>query len=135
MLFWLFVIIAVVFGLIAWIAFDNDWIEVVLPVSVSISGLSVVAILISLLIMMFSYIGNDGYVARLNHRYDMLVYQYENDFYENDNDIGKRELIEDIKDWNELLAGKKIDQTDFWIGIYVPNIYDQFEFISLEQGE
>lgn len=135
MLFWLFVIIAVVFGLIAWIAFDNDWIEVVFPVSVSISGLSVVAVLISLLIMMFSYIGNDGYVARLNYRYDMLVYQYENDFYENDNDIGKRELIEDIKDWNELLAEKKIDQTDFWIGIYVPNIYDQFEFISLEQGE
>ena len=64
----------------------------------------------------------------------MLVYQYDNNFYNNDNEVGKYELVKSIQEWNEDLAYKKRLQRNFWIGIYYPNIYDQFEFISLERG-
>ena len=37
----------------------------------------------------------------------------------------------DIQDWNEDLAKYREIQDDFWIGIYIPNVYDQFEFIEL----
>jgi len=32
------------------------------------------------------------------------------------------------------LAYRKTIQRDFWVGIYYPNVYDQFEFIELNKG-
>jgi hypothetical protein len=87
----------------------------------------------SIIALVVGYIGVNGRVQKLHTRYEMLTYQYENDVYENDNDIGKRELIEDIQNWNEDLSRGRAIQKDFWIGVFVPNIYDQFEYISLEK--
>ena len=92
-------------------------------------------VIVSIVIMAVSYISVDGYVAQMNTRHKMLVYQYENNVYENDNDLGKRELITDIQSWNEDLARKREIQDNFWIGIYTPNIYDQFEFIELDKSK
>lgn len=88
--------------------------------------------LIGILVILIQHTNLDGQIASKNMQYNMLVYQYENDIYDNDNDLGKRELMEDIMDWNKSLAWRKEAQDDFWIGIYIPNIYDQFEFIELK---
>lgn len=97
--------------------------------------IGLIATLVSLFVLMVNHTGVDGKIAACNTRYGTLVYQYENDIYDNDNDLGKRELMEDIQSWNEDLARHKENQDDFWIGIYIPNIYDQFEFIELEKED
>ena len=90
-----------------------------------------ITICVCLFALIGTYISVDAYVESCNARYDMLTYQWENQLYENDNDIGKYQLVEKIQDWNEDLAYRKEIQDDFWVGIFYPNIYDQFEFIKL----
>ena len=102
---------------------------------IAISAIGIFGIIASVIVLAINYIGIDGYIARMNTRYETLVYQYENYIYDNDNDLGKRELMVDIQNWNEDLSSRKERQRDFWIGIYIPNIYDRFEYIKLKSKE
>ena len=97
-----------------------------------IAFLSFLASIIMLVVIIVNNTNVDSYVAENQMRYEMLVYQYENDIYDNDNDLGKRDLMEDIQEWNEDLAYHRKAQDDFWVGIFYPNVYDQFEFIELK---
>lgn len=106
----------------------SDWYEASAFVT-AIFGAAVVAMSIAILI---NYCCAEPFVERMNVRYETLTYQYENDLYDNDNDVGKYELMQDIREWNEDLAANKVKQHNFWYGIFVPDIYDQFEFIELE---
>ena len=63
--------------------------------------------------------------------YISLVYQAENNLYENDNDYGKKELANQIQNWNQTISRRKVNQRNFWIGIFIPNIYDEFELIPM----
>ena len=131
MVFWIFGILLV--GGIFWAAFDKygDWALGHAAMCV-IGGIGV---FISIIIFICSYTGIDGYIAANDARYESLVYQYENNVYENDKDIGKKELFDDIQTWNEDVLKKQANQDDFWIGIYIPDIYDHFKTIPLEVTE
>ena len=98
----------------------------------AIALISLIVTLVMLIDIISSHTNVDAYVAENQMRYEMLVYQYENDIYDNDNDLGKRDLMEDIQEWNEDLAYYREAQDDFWVGIFHPNVYDQFEFIELK---
>lgn len=138
MLFWLFVI-ALIIGVICivignWI-FDNtthdtDWLN---GTGWVISVLATIAILISGFIMIDSYSCAEANVAVNTKKYEALVYQMENNLYNNDNDLGKKELYNEVREWNEDLAYYQKMQNNFWFGIFYPNVYDQFEFISYTQ--
>lgn len=123
MLFWIFILISV--AGIVWCKL-NKWSTFAFLVCFC----AVAAAIISFLIISFNYFGADGFVSSYNKRYEILSYQVENNLYENDNDLGKKELVNQVQEWNENLANNKALQENFWIGIYIPNIYDQFEFID-----
>lgn len=91
-----------------------------------------VALAISLIVLGVNHINLKGTLLKIHQRYESLTYQYENDIYNNDNDLGKRDLMDDIQKWNEDLAWYREAQNDFWIGVFIPDIYDQFEYIVLE---
>lgn len=130
MIFWLVVLSIVVSLVLATYVEkrfgDYSWLFLV----IAIIGFIVAIIMLAVIIVENTNV--DAYVAENQMRYEMLVYQYENDIYDNDNDLGKRDLMEDIQEWNEDLAYYREAQDDFWVGIFHPNIYDQFEFIELK---
>lgn len=130
MIFWLVLLLIVVFlGLAVYVEkrFCNySWLFL---------GIALISFIVATVMLMEIISENtnvDAYVAENQMRYEMLVYQYENDIYDNDNDLGKRDLMEDIQEWNEDLAYRRKAQDDFWVGIFYPNVYDQFEFIELK---
>lgn len=94
-------------------------------------ALTLIALLISTIGLASAYIDADASVAKWETQYESLTYQLENNLYDNDNDIGKKELMNEIREWNEDLAYCKKIQRNFWVGIYYPNVYDNLEFIPL----
>lgn len=94
-------------------------------------ALTLMALLISTIGLAATYIGADASVAKWETQYESLTYQLENNLYDNDNDIGKKELMDEIREWNGDLAYCKKIQRNFWVGIYYPNVYDNLEFIPL----
>ena len=130
MLFWIFVGTFIIVLALVYLLRDTD---ILLEISAIIATLLGMAIIISLCIMAHNYIGINAKVSGYQKRYEALTYQYENNFYDNDNDIGKKELVSEIQYWNSDLAYRKTIQRDFWVGIYYPNVYDQFEFIKLNK--
>lgn len=75
---------------------------------------------------------SDTYYAYNVELYESLMYQAEHNVYDNDNDIGKAELIEKITDWNCDLAAGRIKQDKWLTGFLHYQWYDEFEFIPLD---
>ena len=137
MIFWIFLIllaISVFFLVLYYKKWDNypynkDWIEVV---SMFVLVVSALVVLIMSIFVIIANVGVEGKIASNEQRYESLVYQLENEIYENDNDLGKYDLYNQIREWNEDLAKGKAMQNDFWLGIFYPDIFDEFEFIELK---
>ena len=125
MIFWIFVVLFVI--ALIWGHFDDDSIA-----SAGVSALCGIITAIMLFGIIISNIAPNAQIKKYEQRYESLVYQYENNLYDNDNDLGKKELMNQIQEWNEDLAFHKEVQDDFWIGIFYPNIFDNFDFIELE---
>ena len=106
--------------------------EIVPFVSLGVYVISSIAALVMTIFIIMGNISIRANVPAMRVRYESLVYQYENNLYENDNDVGKKELMKEIQEWNAYLANGKTYQRDFWVGIFVPNVYDEFDFIEVE---
>ena len=131
MIFWITLIAFVVFLVLAIIfadSWDFDWIGMFSAVLTFVSG---IAAAIMLIVIIVNNVGVEAKIEASQQRYDSLVYQAENNLYENDNDLGKKDLANQIQEWNEDLARGKTLQNDFWVGIFIPDIYDEFEFIPM----
>lgn len=71
-------------------------------------------------------------VSSLTNEYEFLTQQYESGTLDCGCIACDYSLIKDIREWDSELLRKKNAQNDPWVGIYYPDIYDQFEFIALE---
>ena len=103
--------------------------EIVGMLTISIACLVLVFEIVTMLV---ANMGVSGKIASYEQRYGSLVFQLENNLYDNDNDLGKKELYNQIQSWNENLASGKAMQDNIWLGVFWPDIYDDFEFIELE---
>lgn len=131
MILWITLIVVVVFAVLA-IAIPDDWnFSGVFITSGIISVVAGVAFVFLLLVAIVNNVGVEAKIEANKQRYDSLIYQAENNLYENDNDLGKKELVNQIQEWNEDLATGKALQDDFWVGIFYADIYDEFDFIPM----
>ena len=131
MIFWITLIATVVFTVLAIAFFDSldfEWVSMLSAIIAVIAG---IAFVIMLIFVIANNVGVEASIEANKQRYESLIYQAENNLYENDNDFGKKELANQIQEWNEDLANGKALQDDFWVGIFYADIYDEFDFIPM----
>ena len=131
LLFIILVLLTVGFAFLIKVADDNYW-DGLCVLSVIMTIILIFAVVIMGIAGFCVKISTDATIARSEHVYESLVYQLENDIYENDNDIGKKELYDAIQDWNADLAEGRVMQDNVWVGMFYTDMYDQFEFIDLD---
>lgn len=73
--------------------------------------------------------------ARYQQKYEVLTYQLDNDLYNNDNDVGMKDLYNEILEYNEDIVTGRINSQNKWIKVFFPLDYDRLELIELPQGE
>ena len=77
--------------------------------------------------------GADAYLASMQEKRSALVYQLENDIYDNDNDLGKKELYSEITEYNCDVAEGKVKQNNIWVYNLYCNVYDELELIEFPE--
>lgn len=131
MIFWITLIAVVVFAALSIVfiySWDFEWVSML---STIISVIAGIAFVVMLIVVIVNNVGVEASIEANKQRYESLIYQAENNLYENDNDLGKKELVNQIQEWNEDLATGKALQDDFWVGIFYADIYDEFDFIPM----
>lgn len=104
----------------------------------NIAGGFMIGALIILLIMslgiIISYACSGGERARLEADYEVLSWEVENNIYQDGGDdiVGKKELYNQVREWNANLASNQYYEKNFWVGIFVPNIYGDLKPIELK---
>lgn len=130
MLYWILLIIILLLVLTSYQLFVNDH-DILFVLSCSFSLIFGLVFVFLSIEMICEYVNIDRRIEKYKTEYDSLVYQYKNDIYDNDNDLGKKELMNDILEWNKNLTYMQNAQDNFWIGIFFADIYDQFKTIEL----
>ena len=89
-------------------------------------------IIMVIMIIFFAcdYIGANAEVEKTKEQYNAITYKVESGACRDEFGLLNKEVIDEIQDWNETITYYKNIQKDFWVGIFIPNVYDQFEIID-----
>ena len=146
MIFWLCLAILIigigliVIGCIDWdykknklfdFLYDNDdTLKFIGGIITFISGF-IMIIMITILCCM--YIGIDARVEKSKETFDAITYKVESGACRDEFGLLNKEVIDEIQSWNESVIYYQKMQNDFWVGIFYPDVYDQFETIDYEK--
>lgn len=135
MILWISIFVAVICLVIFIISsnkYDGAW-DAINMISLL---LAITAFVLSIVLGGISIIaraGADAYLASMQEKRSALVYQLENDIYDNDNDLGKKELYSEITEYNCDVAEGKIKQDNIWVYNLYCNVYDELELIEFPE--
>ena len=109
---------------------NDDTLEIIGGITTFISGLIMIIMIIILCCM---YTGIDARVEQSKETFDAITYKVESGACRDEFGLLNKEVIDEIQSWNESIIYNQKMQNDFWVGIFYPNIYDQFETIDYEK--
>ena len=87
-----------------------------------------------LIAMAITYIGVDAEIAKKQQHRDFLVTQYKTGIYDS-SAYSQYNLLQKIDEWNCDLAEKQKLTHDYWVGIFVPDYYDDLDYITVNLFE
>ena len=139
MILWIFIVITTISAIISIISFNkfsnfsNFW-DVTSFISTVLAVLFFVVSAVLGAIAISASVGSESYLVSMQEKRSALVYQLENDIYDNDNDLGKKELYSEITEYNCDVAEGKIKQDNIWVYNLYCNVYDELELIEFPEN-
>lgn len=127
-------IISVIALIISFNKFSNLW-DVITSISIVLTVLFFIISAVLGVIAISASVGSESYLASMQEKRNALVYQLENDLYDNDNDLGKKELYSEIIEYNCDVAKGKIMQDNIWVYNLYSDVYDDLELIEFDEEE
>ena len=80
-----------------------------------------------------AHINLDAQIEQNKERYKALEYKVTSGACRDELGLLSKEVIDEVQEWNEDIKYCQEAQDDFWVGIFHPNIFDQFETIDYEK--
>lgn len=84
-----------------------------------------------LIIIVCTHVGNNGTIRKYEEQYKGIIYKMQTQECRDEFGILNKEFVDEIQEWNMTIASGQGYQHDFWVGIFCPPIYDDFELIDL----
>mgnify|MGYP006373808799 CR=1 FL=1 len=135
MILWISIIIAIIGFVLFAVSFNkfNDTWDAINLISLALVILFGASSVILGAIAVSASVGSESYLASMQEKRSALLYQLENDIYDNDNDLGKKELYSEITEYNCDVAEGKIKQNNIWVRNLYCNGYDELELIEFPE--
>ena len=136
MILWISIVIAIIGCVLYPVSlskFNDTW-GVINFISLALAVLFGASSVILGAIAVSASVGSESYLASMQEKRSALVYQLENDLYDNDNDLGKKELYSEITEYNCDVAEGKIMQDNIWVYNLYSDIYDELELIEFPEN-
>ena len=135
MVLWISIFVMVI-CLVIFIISSNKYDGVWDAISVISLALAITAFASSMVLGGISIVakaGGNAYLASMQEKRSALVYQLENDIYDNDNDLGKKELYSEITEYNCDVAKGKTMRDNIWLYNLYADVYDNLELIEFPE--
>ena len=135
MILWISIAIAIISVILFAMSFNkcSDFWDVINFISLALAILFGASSAILGAIAVSANVESESYLASMQEKRSALVYQLENDLYDNDNDLGKKELYSEITEYNCDVAEGKIMQDNIWVYNLYSDIYDELELIEFPE--
>lgn len=140
MILWISIAITIISALVLIISlnkFSNFCVfwDAIASISIALTVLFFIISAVLGVIAVSASVGSESYLASMQEKRNALVYQLENDLYDNDNDLGKKELYSEIIEYNCDVAKGKIMQDNIWVYNLYSDVYDDLELIEFDEEE
>lgn len=142
MWFWIFVIVfAVGVGLIVVGNMDWDYKKNKFlyynDENISFAGwatsiISGIVAFIMLICIICAHTNIEAQLEKNREIYNALTYKMESTTCRDEFGFLSKEVIDEVQEWNKDVRYYQSAQDDFWVGIFIPNVYDEFETIDYE---
>ena len=135
MWFWLFVIIFVSSVITIIIGrHSSDWIirENTSLIGLGFAIISGLVVMCMLALIGCSHSNVEANLEKNRETYTALIYKMESTTCRDEFGFLSKEVIDEVQEWNKDVRFYQSAQTDFWVGIFYPNAYDEFETIDYE---
>ena len=111
--------------------YQND--DVFLGIGSLITLIMGLTVLVMSIILLTNSIGIDAEIEESKEIYKAINYKVESGACRDELGLLNKEVIDEIQEWNKNVVYKQKIQDDFWVGVFYPNVYDQFETIEYEK--